>query len=56
MELPVHLPREVNIIKVYDDTELAAVGSLLSSGALTKRDKAYTLIPPVRKGGAADAQ
>ncbi len=40
MEIPVHLPREVKIIEVYHDKELAALRSTLSSGLLTKRDTA----------------
>lgn len=40
LEMPVHLPREVKIMEIYDDKELAAIRSTLSSGALTKRDTA----------------
>lgn len=31
MELPVHLPQEIKIIEIYDDDELTAISSLLSS-------------------------
>lgn len=40
LEIPVHLPREVKIIEIYNDKELAALRSTLSSGMLTKRDTA----------------
>lgn len=40
LEIPVHLPREVKIMEIYDDKELAAIRSTLSSGVLTKRDTA----------------
>lgn len=40
LEIPVHLPREVKIMEIYDDQELAAIRSTLSSGVLTKRDTA----------------
>lgn len=40
LEMPVHLPREVKIIEIYNSEELAAIRSTLSSGALTKRDTA----------------
>ena len=40
LEIPVHLPREVKIIEIYNDKELAALRSTLSSGVLTKRDTA----------------
>lgn len=40
MEIPVHLPREVKIVEIYDDDELTALKSLLASGMLTKRDTA----------------
>lgn len=35
-----HLPQEVKIIEIYNDKELAALRSTLSSGMLTKRDTA----------------
>lgn len=40
LEIPVHLPREVKIMEIYNDEELAAIRSTLSSGVLTKRDTA----------------
>lgn len=40
LEIPVHLPREVKIMEIYNDKELAAIRSTLSSGVLTKRDTA----------------
>lgn len=40
LEIPVHLPREVKIIEIYNGKELAALRSTLSSGGLTKRDTA----------------
>lgn len=40
LEIPVHLPREVKVMEIYNDKELAAIRSTLSSGALTKRDTA----------------
>lgn len=40
LEIPVHLPREVKIMEIYNDGELAAIRSTLSSGVLTKRDTA----------------
>lgn len=40
LEMPVHLPREVKIIEIYNSKELAALRSTLSSGVLTKRDTA----------------
>lgn len=40
LEIPVHLPREVKIMETYNDEELAAIRSTLSSGVLTKRDTA----------------
>lgn len=40
LEIPVHLPREMKIMEIYDDQELAAIRSTLSSGVLTKRDTA----------------
>lgn len=40
LEIPVHLPQETKIMEVYDDTELAAIEALLSSGMPTKRDTA----------------
>lgn len=40
LEIPVHLPREVKIIEIYNEKELAALRSTLSSGMLTKRDTA----------------
>lgn len=40
LEIPVHLPQEVKIIEIYNDKELAALRSTLSSGMLTKRDTA----------------
>ncbi len=39
LEIPVHLPREVRIIETYNEREIAALRSMLSSGMLTKRDK-----------------
>ncbi len=40
LEIPVHLPREVKIIEIYNDKELAALRTTLSPGMLTKRDTA----------------
>ena len=40
LEIPVHLPGEVKIMEIYNDGELAAIRSTLSSGVLTKRDTA----------------
>lgn len=40
LEIPVHLPREVKIMEIYDEQELTAIRSTLSSGVLTKRDTA----------------
>jgi len=40
LEIPVHLPREVTIMEIYNDEELTAIRSTLSSGVLTKRDTA----------------
>lgn len=40
LEIPMHLPREMKIMEVYNDKELAAIESLLSSGMLPKRDTA----------------
>lgn len=40
LEIPVHLPREVKIIEIYNEKELAALKSTLSSKMLTKRDTA----------------
>ena len=40
LEIPVHLPREVKIMEIYNDEELAAIRFTLSSGVLTKRDTA----------------
>ncbi len=40
LEIPVHLPREVKIMEIYNDEELTAIRTTLSSGALTKRDTA----------------
>ena len=40
-EIPVHLPREVKIIEIYNEKEIAAFRSMLSSGMLTKRDTAF---------------
>ena len=40
LEIPVHLPREVKIMEIYNDEELAAIRFMLSSGVLTKRDTA----------------
>ncbi len=40
LEIPVHLPREVRIIETYNEKEIAALRSVLSSGMLTKRDTA----------------
>ena len=40
LEIPVHLPREVKIIEIYNEKESAAFRSMLSSGILTKRDTA----------------
>ena len=40
LEIPVHLPREVKIMEIYNDEELAAIRSTLSSGVLTKSDTA----------------
>lgn len=40
LEMPVHLPREVKIMEIYNDEDLAAIRSTLSSGMLTKRDTA----------------
>ncbi len=40
LEIPLHLPQETKIMEVYNDTELAAIESLLSSGMPTKRDTA----------------
>lgn len=38
LEMPVHLPQETKTMEVYNDKEIAALESLLSSGILTKRD------------------
>lgn len=40
LEIPVHLPREVKIMEIYNGEELAAIRFTLSSGVLTKRDTA----------------
>ena len=40
LEIPVHLPREVKIMEIYNDEELTAIRTTLSSGVLTKRDTA----------------
>lgn len=40
LEIPVHLPREVKIMEIYNDEELPAIRFTLSSGVLTKRDTA----------------
>ncbi|GAA6410994.1 hypothetical protein K040078D81_51110 [Blautia hominis] len=40
LEIPVHLPREVKIIEIYNEKELVALKSTLSSERLTKRDTA----------------
>lgn len=40
LEIPMHLPRETKIMEVYNDKELTAIESLLSSGMLPKRDTA----------------
>lgn len=40
LEIPMHLPREMKIMEVYNDKEFAAIESLLSSGMLPKRDTA----------------
>lgn len=40
LEIPVHLPREVKIIGLYNDQGLEALRTMLSSGILTKRDTA----------------
>lgn len=40
LEIPVHLPQEVKIMEIYNEKELAALRSTLSSGMLTKRDTA----------------
>lgn len=36
LEIPVHLPREVKIMEIYNDKELAAIRSTLSLGCLLK--------------------
>ena len=40
LEIPVHLPKEIKIIEIYQEEELAALRTTLSSGLLTKRDTA----------------
>ena len=40
LEIPAHLPREVKIMEIYNDEELTAIRTTLSSGMLTKRDTA----------------
>ena len=40
LEIPMHLPREMKIMEVYNAKEPAAIESLLSSGMLPKRDTA----------------
>ncbi len=35
-----HLPREVKIIEIYNEKEMADIRSILSSGMLTKQDNA----------------
>ena len=40
LEIPAHQPREVKIMEIYNDEELAAIRFTLSSGVLTKRDTA----------------
>lgn len=44
LEIPVHLPRRVKIMEIYNDKELAVLESVLSSGMLTKRDTAVCKI------------
>jgi len=40
MELPSRLPREREIIEIYNDTEMADINRVLSDDSLTKHDKA----------------
>lgn len=40
LEIPMHLPRELKIIEIYNEKETEAFRSMLSSGILTKRDTA----------------
>lgn len=44
MELPSRLPRERNILEIYDAAEREAINRVLSDDSLTKRDKAICLL------------
>lgn len=44
MELPTRLPHERKIMELYDQSETCAINEMLSSGVLTKRDKAICLL------------
>lgn len=47
LEIPVHLPREVKIMEVYNDKEIAALRSTRSSGMLTKSAVLEHILSPL---------